>query len=112
MVGPDARTEEEDMMHVHQPMTAAALAAVLLMGTGAPAVTGPDHAHGHGEQRGKGTREAVRFMTYNASLNRGTEGQLREDLSTADNAQAQAVAEVIQRTDPEIVLINEFDYDP
>ncbi|MFW3385362.1 UNVERIFIED_CONTAM: endonuclease/exonuclease/phosphatase family protein [Kocuria sp. CPCC 205274] len=100
------------MMHVHQRLTAAALAAVLLMGTGAPAVAGPDHVHGHGEQRGKGTREAVRFMTYNASLNRGTEGQLREDLSTADNAQAQAVAEVIQRTDPEIVLINEFDYDP
>lgn len=102
------------MMHVHRPMTAAALAAVLLMGTGAPAVAGPDHAHGHGhgEQRGKGTREAVRFMTYNASLNRGTEGQLREDLATADDAQAQAVAEVIQRTDPEILLINEFDYDP
>ncbi len=100
------------MMHVHQPMTAAALATVLLMGAGAPAVAGPDHAHGHGEQRGKGTREPVRFMTYNASLNRGTEGQLREDLATADNAQAQAVAEVIQRTDPEILLINEFDYDP
>ncbi len=100
------------MMHVHQPMTAAALATVLLMGAGAPAVAGPDHAHGHGEQRGKGTREPVRFMTYNASLNRGTEGQLREDLATADNAQAQAVAEVIQRTDPGILLINEFDYDP
>ncbi|MFF0903765.1 UNVERIFIED_CONTAM: endonuclease/exonuclease/phosphatase family protein [Kocuria sp. CPCC 205316] len=100
------------MMHVHQPMTAAALAAVLLMGTGALAVAGPDHGHGHGEQRGKGTREPVRFMTYNASLNRGTEGQLREGLATADNAQAQAVAEVIQRTGPEILLINEFDYDP
>ncbi len=102
------------MMHVHQPLTAAALAGVLLMGAGAPAVAGPDHAHGHGhgEQRGKDTREAVRFMTYNASLNRGTEGQLREDLATADNAQAQAVAEVIQRTDPEILLINEFDHDP
>jgi hypothetical protein len=112
MVGPDGRIEEEDMMHVHQPMTAAALATVLLMGAGAPAVAGPDHAHGHGEQRGKGTREPVRFMTYNASLNRGTEGQLREDLATADNAQAQAVAEVIQRTDPGILLINEFDYDP
>ncbi|WP_298590186.1 endonuclease/exonuclease/phosphatase family protein [uncultured Kocuria sp.] len=102
------------MTRVHRPMTAAALAAVLLMGAGAPAVAGPDHDHGHrhGEQRGKGTREAVRFMTYNASLNRGTEGQLREDLATADDAQAQAVAEVIQRTDPEILLINEFDHDP
>ena len=54
--------------------------------------------------------DPVRFATFNASLNRNFEGQLVTDLSTPDNAQAQAVAEIIQRTRPDVLLINEFDY--
>jgi hypothetical protein len=53
----------------------------------------------------------VRFATFNASLNRGFEGQLVADLSTPANAQAQNVAETLQRVRPDVVLINEFDYD-
>jgi hypothetical protein len=53
----------------------------------------------------------VRFATYNASLNRSFAGQLITDLSTPLNAQASAVAEVIQRVRPEVLLINEFDFD-
>jgi hypothetical protein len=53
----------------------------------------------------------VRFATYNASLNRSFAGQLITDLSTPANAQASAVAEVIQRIRPDVLLINEFDYD-
>jgi hypothetical protein len=56
-------------------------------------------------------REPIRFATYNASLNRNTEGQLIADLSTPNNAQAAAVAEVIQRVRPDVLLINEFDFD-
>lgn len=52
----------------------------------------------------------LRIATYNASLNRATAGELVDDLSTPDDVQAQAIAEVIQRTDPDIVLLNEFDY--
>lgn len=52
----------------------------------------------------------VRFATFNASLNRSTEGDLVRDLSTPDNDQARNVAETIQRTAPDVVLINEFDY--
>ena len=52
----------------------------------------------------------TRFATFNASLNRGAAGQALTDLSTPGNAQASAVAEIIQRTRPEILLINEFDY--
>ncbi|MDQ4058702.1 MAG: endonuclease/exonuclease/phosphatase family protein [Actinomycetota bacterium] len=59
----------------------------------------------------KPAKTEVRFATFNASLNRNSEGQLIEDLSTPDNAQAQAVAEIIQRTRPDVVLINEFDFD-
>ncbi|MGL5943093.1 MAG: esterase-like activity of phytase family protein [Waterburya sp.] len=53
----------------------------------------------------------IRFATFNASLNRDAEGKLIEDLSTPDNKQAQAIAEIIQRNNPDVVLINEFDYD-
>ena len=53
----------------------------------------------------------LRVATYNLSLNRSSSGQLEQDLSTGDNAQAKAVAEVIQRTQPDILLMNEFDYD-
>jgi hypothetical protein len=55
--------------------------------------------------------ETVRIATFNASLNRGSEGQLVRDLSTPDNDQARKVAEVIQRVNPDILLLNEFDYD-
>ena len=53
----------------------------------------------------------VRFATFNASLNRSAEGQLITDLSTPDNAQAQVIAEIVQRTRPDVLLINEFDFD-
>jgi hypothetical protein len=59
----------------------------------------------------KGAPEEVRFATFNASLNRFNAGDLINDLSTPDDVQAKAVAEIIQRTRPAVLLINEFDYD-
>jgi 3-phytase len=56
------------------------------------------------------TTNTIRFSQFNASLNRSAEGQLVTDLSTPDNEQAKAVAEIIQRTNPDVLLINEFDY--
>src|SRR5439155_10735078 len=53
----------------------------------------------------------VRFATFNASLNRDKPGQLLLDLSRTDDPQIKNVAEIIQRTNPDILLINEFDYD-
>jgi hypothetical protein len=53
----------------------------------------------------------LRIATFNASLNRTTEGQLVRDLSTPGNAQARNVAEIIQRTNPDVLLVNEFDFD-
>jgi hypothetical protein len=53
----------------------------------------------------------VRFSTFNASLNRATAGALITDLSTPGNVQAGNVAETIQRVRPDVLLINEFDYD-
>jgi Endonuclease/Exonuclease/phosphatase family len=55
--------------------------------------------------------EQVRFATFNASLNRSFAGELIFDLSAPDNEQAQAVAEIIQRVNPDVLLLNEFDFD-
>jgi hypothetical protein len=55
--------------------------------------------------------KVVRFATFNASLNRGVSGELIDNLSTPDDPQAQAVAEIIQRTRPDVLLVNEFDFD-
>ena len=53
----------------------------------------------------------IRIATFNCSLNRGSEGALRRDLATTDNAQARVVAEIVQRVRPDILLLQEFDYD-
>ncbi len=83
------------------------IAAGALLGTGlaatAPAAAAPDRP---------GAGDSIRFATFNASLNRGSEGELVADLSTGENEQARNVAETIQRVDPDVVLINEFDYAP
>ena len=55
---------------------------------------------------------SIRVATFNASLNRDRPGQLVADLATPGDAQARNVAEIIQRVRPEILLLNEFDYDP
>lgn len=74
----------------------------------------PGRGHGHhgqqAGQHGSHGRPTVRFQTFNASLNRATAGELIADLSTPDDPQAAAVAEIVQRTRPDVLLLNEFDY--
>ena len=53
----------------------------------------------------------LRFATFNASLNRDRAGALVEDMRDGVNSQALAVAEIIQRVNPDVLLINEFDFD-
>src|SRR5687768_7245617 len=86
-------------------LLSAALAAVLLATVPATA------ASAHGRDRG------LRVATYNLSLNRPAEGLLREQLAQPGvddvyRRQARNVAEVIQRSAPDVVLLNEFDHDP
>jgi endonuclease/exonuclease/phosphatase family metal-dependent hydrolase len=102
-------------------LTAATALTLALTGALAPVAAsahGHDHrdrgTHGHrtGHGHGNATRhDSLRVATYNLSLNRASEGELVEDLSTPDDAQARTVAEVIQRADPDVVLLNEFDFD-
>ena len=53
----------------------------------------------------------ARFSTFNVSLNRGEAGALITELSDGASEQASNVAEIIQRTQPDVLLLNEFDYD-
>ena len=76
------------------------IASILVLAFAAPVRAAPATA----------SLNVVRFATFNASLNRNFEGQLVSDLSTPDNAQAKTVAEIIQRTRPDVLLINEFDF--
>jgi 3-phytase/alkaline phosphatase D len=55
---------------------------------------------------------AIRVATYNTSLYRNESGQLARDLTPGDNQQARRIAEVIQRARPDVMLVNEFDFDP
>jgi len=73
----------------------AAVAALLLAPTAAAAPPDAD----------------VRFATFNASLNRNAAGQFLSDLATPNNTQARNAAETIQRIRPDVLLINEFDFD-
>ena len=82
--------------------TAACLPLSLCLLAAAPALADPPRSS---------TTDVLTVATFNASLNRDAPGQLLDDLATADNAQASNVAETIQRVDPDIILINEFDYD-
>jgi hypothetical protein len=79
----------------------AAVAALLAVALPAPAST----------NNGKSNAPTVRFATFNASLNRFNAGDLAAELSVPGSAQPDAVAEIIQRTQPDVLLINEFDYD-
>jgi len=75
------------------------------------ALDGAALAAGGGGAAGDHDGRRVRFATFNASLNRAAEGELVADLSTPDDPQAQAVAEIVQRVRPDVLLVNEFDFD-
>ena len=90
-------------------LATAVAGTALLVGTLTPATAGgPGQGAGGGDHGGT----TVRFATFNASLNRAVAGELVQDLSTPDDAQAATVAEIVQRERPDVLLLNEFDYVP
>ena len=61
---------------------------------------------------GAAQTETIRIAQFNAAMNRGEAGQLAADLASGVDPQIRAVAEIVQRVDPDILLINEIDYAP
>lgn len=54
----------------------------------------------------------VRFATYNTSLNRDKAGQLLAELQSGVSAQAANVSAILQTIRADILVLNEFDYEP
>lgn len=53
----------------------------------------------------------VRFATYNVSLYGDGAGEMAQRLASGDDKQAATEAEIIQRVRPDVLLLNEVDYD-
>lgn len=94
--------------HLIQAKGAVAALALVVAGTVLAVPSIASSAPGHGRPHDP----TVRFATFNASLNRAAEGDLRRDLATDTNAQARAVAETIQRARPDVLVLQELDHDP
>jgi len=100
-------SQDKEVHMTPSPSRRLALAAAALATVAAALAVAAPPAQAHGRRH----PTPVRFATFNASLNRSAAGQLVADLSTPDNAQAANAAETIQRVRPDVVLVNEFDFD-
>ena len=59
----------------------------------------------------KSESETVRFATFNVSFYRSEAGQLQRELAKGNSEKPKKIAEIIQRVRPDVILLNEFDYD-
>lgn len=58
-----------------------------------------------------GPAQAVRFATFNISFNRQANGELAAELAQPGSDQPRRIAAIIQTVRPDVILLNEFDYD-
>ncbi|MEO0665150.1 MAG: endonuclease/exonuclease/phosphatase family protein [Pseudomonadota bacterium] len=56
--------------------------------------------------------DTIRFAQFNASMNRAEAGALAAALAAGDDPQILQVVAAIRAADPDVILINEFDYAP
>jgi endonuclease/exonuclease/phosphatase family metal-dependent hydrolase len=56
--------------------------------------------------------DTLRVATFNIAMGLEEAGLLTRALESGEDARLKQVAEILQRTRPDIVLLNEFDYDP
>jgi len=55
--------------------------------------------------------KTIRFATFNISFNRDRAGMLKERLAKGKGKNFDRIAKIIQRVRPDVILLNEFDYD-
>lgn len=55
--------------------------------------------------------KTVRIATFNVALNRRSEGELLRELQTGESESASKIAAIIQLIRPDVLLLNEVDYD-
>ena len=56
-------------------------------------------------------QQVIRVATYNASLYGERAGQVHDRLANGDDRQAKSIAAIIQKTRPDVLLLNEVDFD-
>ncbi|MCC9600646.1 endonuclease/exonuclease/phosphatase family protein [Stieleria sp. JC731] len=56
-------------------------------------------------------QDKLRIATFNVSLYGKSASEIRDRLASKDDAQAQNIARIVQTVRPDILLINELDYD-
>ncbi|BDD07300.1 endonuclease/exonuclease/phosphatase family protein [Aureibacter tunicatorum] len=56
-------------------------------------------------------KKVYRFATYNSSLNRSEAGKLIKELKSGESSQAENIAEIIQIVRPDVLSLQEFDFD-
>lgn len=56
-------------------------------------------------------KSTLRFATFNISFHRKSEGALKKSLAAGKGLNFSRIAEIIQRVNPDVILLNEFDYD-
>jgi len=86
------------------------VATALLLGAASWATIADDEPGWRPENQDRVRK--LRVATFNAYLNRSEQGGLVTDLSDPSDPQIRAVAEIIQRVRPDVLLLNEFDHDP
>ena len=56
-------------------------------------------------------QQRLKLATYNASLHGKVDGEIRQRLASGVDSQAEKVAAIVQAVRPDVLLINEIDYD-
>ena len=56
------------------------------------------------------TQQTLRFATFNAAMGLPAEGELAARLAAGEDPALHALAEVVQTVRPDVLLLNEFDY--
>lgn len=63
-------------------------------------------------QKPQTSQSTVRFATFNAAMYRDEHGMLKKDLETGNDKQIKIIARIIQQVRPDVLVLQEFDYDP
>jgi hypothetical protein len=60
----------------------------------------------------RASADQARVATFNLALYGTRSGEILERLNAGDDPQAQRLAEIVQRVRPDVLVLNEIDYDP
>jgi hypothetical protein len=99
-MAPHPRIAISSMHKPFLPSVALALACAVLACLTSPSLAAPAPADG-----------GLRVATFNLALYGRSAGEILARLNTGTDPQAQTLAEIIQRARPDVLVLNEFDYD-